>query len=146
MRLPHVRSRVRSLMLAVLIVAVIAWLGVLGWRRAQFLELSQHFRDQAATYREARQREADAIAEVAKLEREAASARPPAAGAAKSAWRAHRDNLSDLQAKLKIARAWLDQYERYDAVRRYSERLAAKYQRAAARPWLSVESESRGAE
>jgi hypothetical protein len=51
----------------------------------------------------------------------------------------HAGNLSDLQTKLRIARTWLAEYERYHAVRRYSERLAAKYERAAMMPWFNVE-------
>ena len=141
MRLPHLRSRVRSLMLAVLIVAVIAWLGVMGWRRAQFLRLSRHFREQAARYAHAESRHVDSVAQVATVEREIASAEPPGPRADNWAWRAYREYVADLQAKLNVVRASLDELDRYRAVRRYSERLAAKYERAALTPWIDIEVE-----
>ena len=71
--------------------------------------------------------------------------RPPAAGSDEGAWSAYREYLSDLQSKVTIAKAWLDDYERYGAVRRYFERLAARYERAAIRPWRGVEAEACGA-
>jgi hypothetical protein len=59
---------------------------------------------------------------------------------------AYREYLSDLQTKVAIAKARLDTHERYGAVRRYFERLAARYERAAIRPWRGVEAEACGAE
>jgi hypothetical protein len=125
-------------MLAVLIVATIAWVGDLCFRRVHFLDLSRRCRAQAEHYADAERREVDAVAEVARVEREIAKADPPASGSGKSAWRAYREYLSSLQAKLKGARAWLDEYERCRAVRRQFERLAAKYERASRYPWLTV--------
>jgi hypothetical protein len=67
-------------MLAVLIGAVIAWVSILSWRRAQFLSLTRHFREQAARYAQAVSQHVHAVAQVANLERELASSGPPAAG------------------------------------------------------------------
>jgi uncharacterized protein YerC len=138
---PHLRSRVRSLMLAVLIVAVIAWLGVMGWRRAQFLRLAQHLREQAAVYAQAESEHVASVAQVATVEREIASAEPPGPRADSRAWRAYRDYVADLRAKLNVVRASLDELDRYRAVCRYSERLAAKYELAAMTPWIDIEAE-----
>jgi hypothetical protein len=137
----HLRSRFRSLMLAVLIVAVIAWLGVMGWRSAQFLRRSQHLRGQAALYAEAEREHVDSVAQVATVEREIASAEPPGPRADSRAWRAYREYVGDLQAKLNVVRASIDEIDRIRAVRRYSERLAAKYERAALTPWIGIEAE-----
>jgi hypothetical protein len=146
MRLPNLRSRVRSLMLTVVIVAAIAWVCVLSSRRAHFLKFSQHCRGLAAFYARAESQNVDAVAQVADVEREVTSARPPAAGSDERAWSAYREYLSDLQTKLTIAKARLDEHERYGAVRRSFERLAAKYERAAINPWRSVEADTWGAE
>ncbi len=126
-------------MLAVLIIAVIAWGGVLGWRRAEFQELSRHLREQAARYAQAERQHVDAVALVAGLERAIASAKPPAAGSDDGAWSAHREYVSDLQRMVKIAKARLDAYGGYRALHRHSERLAATYERAAMRPWLGID-------
>jgi hypothetical protein len=128
-------------MLAVLIVAVIAWLGVMGLRRAQFLRLSQHFREQAAVYAEAENEHVASVADVATVEREIASAEPPGPRADRRAWRAYREYLADLRAKLNVVRASLDELDRIRAVRRYSERLAAKYERASLTPWIGIDAE-----
>jgi hypothetical protein len=139
MRLLNLRQQVRSLMLVVLAVAMIAWVGVLGWRRAQFLGLARYFREHASRYAQAEELHADAIVMITNAELEIAGAEPPSARADDGAWRAYRGYLSDLQTKVKIARASLDEYEKYRAVRRYAERLAAQYERAAMRPWLGAE-------
>jgi hypothetical protein len=118
-------------MLAVLIVAVIAWLGVMGWRRAQFLRLSRYFREQAALYAQAESEHVDSVAQVATVEREIASAEAPGPRADSRAWRAYREYV----------RASLDELDRYRVVRRNSERLAAKYERAALTPWIGIEAE-----
>ena len=138
MRLFQSLLRIRSLMLVVLAVAMIVWVGVLGWRRAQFLGLARYFREQASRYAQAEALHADAIAEVTNAELEIAGAEPPSARADDGAWRAYRGYLSDLQTKVKIARASLDEYEKYRAVHRYAERLAAQYERAAMRPWVGI--------
>jgi hypothetical protein len=139
MRLLNLRQQVRSLMLVVLAIAMIVWVGVLGWRRAQFLGLARYFREHASRYALAEALHADAIVKVTNAELEIAGAEPPSARADDGAWRAYRGYLSDLQTKVKIARASLDEYEKYRAVRRYAERLAAQYERAAMRPWLGAE-------
>jgi hypothetical protein len=128
-------------MLAVLIVAVIAWLGVMGWRRAQFLRLSRYFREQAGAYAQAENEHVASVADVASVEREIANAEPPGPRADRRAWRAYGEYLADLRAKLNVVRASLDEVDRYRAVRRYSERLAAKYERAALTPWIGIEAE-----
>ncbi len=139
MRLLNLRPQIRSLMLAVLFVAVGTWVGVLGWRRVQFLEQSRRCRQQAAYYAQHESQNVDAFAQIANIAHDVASAEPPAAGSHDGAWRAYRKYVSDLHAKVGIAKARLDDYERRRAVRRYLERLAAKYERAAMRPWLGAE-------
>jgi hypothetical protein len=128
-------------MLAVLIVAVIVWLGVMGWKRAQYLRLSRHLREQAAVYAKAEREHVDSVAQVATVEREIASAEPPGPRADSRAWRASREYVADLRAKLNVVRASLDELDRYRAVRRYSVRLAAKYERAAMTPWIDIGAE-----
>jgi hypothetical protein len=131
-----------SLMLVVLAVAMIVWVGVLGWRRAQFLGRARYFREQASQYAQAEALHADAIAKVTNAEVEIAGAEPPSARSDDGAWCAYRGYLSDLQSKVKIARASLDEYEKYRAVHRYAERLAAQYERAAMRPWVGILAEA----
>jgi hypothetical protein len=125
-------------MLVILAVAMLGWVGVLGWRRAQFLALAGYFREHASNYARAEAENAFAVAEVAEIEHEVAFAKPPSARADDGAWHAYRGYLSDLQTKLKGARASLDVYEHYHALHRYAKRLAAKYERAATTPWVSV--------
>jgi hypothetical protein len=129
-------------MLVVLAVAMIAWVGVLGWRRAELLAISRYFHEQASRYAEAAALHADAIAEVTNVELEIARAEPPSARADGGAWRAYRDYLSDLQTKVKVARASLDEYEEYRALHGDARRLAAYYKRAAMRPWAGISSEA----
>jgi hypothetical protein len=129
-------------MLVALAVAMIVWVGVLGWRRAPYLKLARYFRQHASRYAQAEALHADAIAEVANVELEIAGAEPPSARADDGAWRAYRCYLSALQAKLMVARAALDEYEKYRAVRRYAERLAVQHERAAMRPWVGIPAEA----
>jgi hypothetical protein len=134
--------RVRSLMLAMLAVVVLVWFGVLGWRRAQFLALAGYFREHASNYARAEAENAFAVAEVAEIEHEVAFAEPPSARADDGAWRAYRGYLSDLQTKLNNEKSSLDVYEHYRALHRYAQRLAAKYEFAATRPWVDVVTEA----
>ena len=143
MRILNLRS-VRSLLLAVLIVAVIAGGTVLRWRSMHFLELSRYFRAQAATYAQAESRYMDAFARVADLERAVASAEPPSARADGGAWSAYREYLSDLRGQIKDANAALDVYGGYVAQRRRCEQLAAQFKRAAMTPWIGVAAEAPG--
>jgi hypothetical protein len=133
-------------MLAVLVVSVIAWVGVLCWRRAHFLELSRRYREQAIIYAAAANQRIDAVALVADLERAAATAEPPAPGSDDGAWSAYREYIADLQRMIRIADARLDEYGGYLALRRHCEGLSAKYGRAATRPWIGVEAERPGAQ
>jgi hypothetical protein len=130
--------RIRSLMLVVLAVAMIVWGGVLGWRRAELLSIARYFREQASRYAEAEALHADAIANVTNVELEIAVAEPPSARADGGAWRAYRDYLSDLETKVRVARASLDEYEKYRALHRDAKRLAAYYERADMRPWVGT--------
>jgi hypothetical protein len=125
-------------MLVVLAVAIIVWVGVLGWRSAQYLRLARYFREHASRYAHDEALHADAIAMVTDAELEIARAEPPSARADDGAWRAYRGYLSDLQTHVKVAKAALDEYENYRALRQYAERLAAKYERAAMKPWVDV--------
>ena len=133
-------------MLTVVIVAVIAWVCILSSRRTHFIKFSQHCRELAALYAQAESQSVDAVAQVADVEREVTRARPPAAGSDERAWSAYREYLSDLQTKVTIAKARLDEHERFVAVRRSFERLAARYERAAISPCRSVEADACGAE
>jgi hypothetical protein len=133
-------------MLAVLVVAVIAWVGVLSWRRARFLELSRRYRKQAAIYAGEASHYVDAVALVADLERAVASAEPPAAGSEIGAFNAYREYIADLQRRVTGANYVLDAYGGYCALRRHCERLSAKYERAAMRPWVGVDAEARAVE
>lgn len=143
MRLFQCPLRIRYLMLVVMAVAMIVWVGVLGWRRAQYLSIGRRFREHASRYAQAEALHADAISEVANVELETARAKPPSARADDGAWRAYRSYLSDLQTKVQVARASLDEYENYRALRRAAERLAAQYERAAVRPWAGILEEAR---
>jgi hypothetical protein len=125
-------------MFVILAVAMLGSVGVLGWRRAQFLALAKYFRDHATYYARAEAQHALAVAEIAKVEHEVAEAKPPSVGSDDGARRAYMDYLSSLKTKVKIARSSLDVYERYHAIHRYANRLAAKYERAATRPWVGV--------
>jgi hypothetical protein len=133
-------------MLAVLVVALIAWVVVLNWRRARFLELSRRYREQATIYARWASEHVDAIALVADLERVVAGAEPPAAGSEIGAFNAYREYIADLQRRMRIANSELDAYGGYCALRRHCERLSAKYGRAAMRPWIGVEAEIPGVE
>jgi hypothetical protein len=128
-------------MLVVAVVAAMAWSGVMVWRRSQLLELSRRFRVQSAYYAKKESLELDSIEDVERLEREVAAATPPAAGADSGARWAYREYLFDSRARLQDARARLAVYEQNRAVRRFLERVAAKYERAANMPWLRVEAD-----
>ena len=141
-RLPKLRCRVRSLMLATLLVAVIAGGGVWRCRAARFLDLSRYYHARAAKYATAEREYADAIATVADLERAVAHADPPGPRGDDGAWSAYRGYLSKLQGEIKSAKSGLEVYEGYRALRRHCERFAATYERAARRPWLAVEAET----
>ncbi len=134
--------RARSFMLIILAVAMLASVGVLGWKKAQFLALARYFREHASRYAQAEALHAGAIAEITNVELEIAGAEPPSARADDFAWRAYRRYLSDLQAKVKVAKSSLDAYDRYRALHRYAERLAAEYEHAATRPWIGMAARS----
>ncbi len=142
MALPNLSSRSRSLMLAVALVAIIVWVGVMGWRRSRLLDLAQHFREQSASYATLEQQQLDFAKQLERLEIEVAVAEPPAAGAHASVWKAHRENVSHARAYIKRVKQQLDSCERYGAVRRYLDRLVRKYEDAANRPWMRVEADS----
>jgi uncharacterized membrane protein YcjF (UPF0283 family) len=133
-------------MFAVLVVAVIAWVGVLCRRRVHFLELSRRYREQAIIYAAAASHHIDAVALVAHLKHSAATAKPPTPSSDHRAWSAYRKHITDLQRMIRIADARLDEYGGYLALRRHCERLSAKYGRAAMRPWIGVEAETPGVE
>jgi hypothetical protein len=128
-------------MLVVAVVAAIAWIGVMYWRRGQLLELSLHFHKLSKTYAELESLQRDPIGDIEKLEREVAAAAPPPAGSDAGARWLYREHVSELRSKLTHARDRLDEYERHHAVRRFLERVAAKYERAANMPWLRVEAD-----
>jgi hypothetical protein len=102
------RMTTRRWMLAVLVFAVIAWVGVLCWRRAHFLELSRRYREQATIYAEWVSQHVDAVSLVADLERVVAGAEPPVAGSEIGAFNAYREYIADLQRRIRIANSELD--------------------------------------
>ncbi len=105
------------------------------------MELARRFRAHSEYYAQKESLQLDSIGDVERLEREVAATVPPAAGADGGARWLYREHVSDLRARLKSARARLDEYERQRAVRRFLERVAAKYERAANMPWLRVEAD-----
>ncbi len=141
MRRLNVRFRVRSLMVVVALVAAIAWSGVMYWRRGQLLDLSRHFRQLSTKYAELESTQVDSVGDVLRLEREVAATAPPAAGSDSGTRWLYREHVSELRSKLTRARERLDVYDRHRAVRRFLERVAAKYERAANMPWLRVEAD-----
>jgi hypothetical protein len=145
--MPHTKLQfqLRSVMLVPIVVALIVWGAVLWSRSARFLAQSRQLHAAAAQYAISESQYADAINEVAELDRAVADAEPPSARADDRAWRAYREYLAKLKHKLNAANARLDSLGGYRALRRRSERLATEFERAAMRPWLSVNSDTPGA-
>jgi hypothetical protein len=130
------------LMLAAAIVAAIVWLDVMSSRRSQRLGRARQFRAQSVWYAQREQRRQLGVeGDVQKLAREVAAAEPPAAGSDAGAWKAHRECVDDVRASIKGLRQRLAEHERYGAIRRYFERLSARYEAAANTPWLNIEAD-----
>jgi hypothetical protein len=131
-------------MLAVAVVAVIVWVGIMMSRRSRLLELAQHFRQQSLIYATLEQRQLDFNEQLEKLEHEVRAAEPPAPGSDAGAWKAYREYVADVRKTITRVRQEVDACERYGAVRRYLDRLVTKYRDAAKRPWLRIKPEPSG--
>jgi hypothetical protein len=133
---PRWRFRVRTLMVAVLVFAVIAWVGVLVWRSDRYLDRAGRFRKESLNYAALEQMRQQDIARIAALEREA--------GALERGDASEQSVASGIRRVVALERSKLEMEDRlvrssYGALRLHYESLAAKYERAARYPWFSVE-------
>lgn len=117
-------------MLAVAVVAVIVWVGIMMSRRSQLLELAQHFREQSLSYAALEQTQLDFAEQLEKLENGVRAAEPPAPGSDAGAWKAPREYVADVRKTIKRVRQQLDACARYGAVRRYLDRTGASQSHA----------------
>jgi septal ring factor EnvC (AmiA/AmiB activator) len=143
----YLRFTVRSLMVAVAILAMTAWIGLLGLRSSQSFKLSQHYRQQSALYAKLEQTYLQRVTEleagVKETERQIAKVEGHVSASRVALSTAERNYSSNLQAIVALQKERLAIVRRYATpyleLRKYCDVLAAKHRHFAIRPWLRVE-------